>query len=92
MDAHPVTNAYFGRFIEATGYVSVTVQCAGCIVVHIEAPLQNGAMEDEIMEAISAAIQVKAGPALIYSTGALDGVKAKISQTPGDASNRTAKG
>jgi AhpD family alkylhydroperoxidase len=64
--------------------VAVTVQCDGCIVVHTEAALQNGATEEEILEALSVAIQVKAGSALIYSTRALDAVKAK---TPEDASD-----
>ena len=57
--------------------VAVTVQCDGCIVVHTEAALQNGATEEEILEALGVAIQVKAGSALIYSTRALDAVKAK---------------
>lgn len=60
--------------------VAVIVQCDGCIVVHTEAALQNGATEEEILEALSVAIQVKAGSALIYSTRALDAVKAKSEQ------------
>jgi AhpD family alkylhydroperoxidase len=67
--------------------VAVTVQCDGCIVVHTEAALQNGATEEEILEALSVAIQVKAGSALIYSTRALDAVRAKISRTPENASD-----
>jgi AhpD family alkylhydroperoxidase len=58
--------------------VAVTVQCDGCIVVHTEAALQNGATEEEILEALSVAVTVKAGSALIYSTRALDAVKAKL--------------
>lgn len=57
--------------------VAVIVQCDGCIVVHTEAALQNGATEEEILEALSVAVAVKAGSALIYSTRALDAVKAK---------------
>ena len=57
--------------------VAVTVQCDGCIVVHTEAALQNGATEEEILKALSVAITVKEGTALIYSTRALDAVKAK---------------
>lgn len=60
--------------------IAVIVQCDGCIVVHTEAALQNGATEEEILEALSVAIQVKAGSALIYSTRALDAVKAKSEQ------------
>jgi AhpD family alkylhydroperoxidase len=57
--------------------VAVTVQCDGCIVVHTEAALQNGATEEEILEALSVAVNVKAGSALIYSTRALDALNAK---------------
>ena len=66
--------------------VAVIIQCDGCIVVHTEAALQNGATEEEILEALSVAIQVKAGSALIYSTRALDAVKAKTSQAAEDVS------
>jgi AhpD family alkylhydroperoxidase len=62
--------------------VAVTVQCDGCIVVHTEAALQHGATEEEILEALSVAIQVKTGSALIYSTRALDAVKAKTESSP----------
>ena len=67
--------------------VAVTVQCDGCIVVHTEAALKNGATEEEILEALSVAVNVKAGSALIYSTRALDAVKAKTSKTREDASD-----
>ena len=63
--------------------VAVTVQCDGCIVVHTEAALQNGATEEEILEALSVAVNVKAGSALIYSTRALDALKAKIEAASG---------
>ena len=61
--------------------VAVTVQCDGCIVVHTEAALQNGATEEEILEALSVAVNVKAGSALIYSTRALDALKAKTAES-----------
>jgi AhpD family alkylhydroperoxidase len=57
--------------------VAVVVQCDGCIVVHTDAALKNGATQEEILEALSVAIAVKAGSALIFSTRALDAVKAK---------------
>ena len=62
--------------------VAVTVQCDGCIIVHTEAALKNGATADEILEALSVAVNVKAGSALIYSARALDAVKAKTSPLP----------
>jgi AhpD family alkylhydroperoxidase len=65
--------------------VAVTVQCDGCIVVHTEAALKNGATEAEIIEALGVAITVKAGSALIFSARALDAVKAKTEPSPGEA-------
>jgi AhpD family alkylhydroperoxidase len=65
--------------------VAVTVQCDGCIAVHIEAALKNGATEEEILEALGVAISVKAGSALIYSARALDAVKAKSGPAEGQA-------
>jgi AhpD family alkylhydroperoxidase len=65
--------------------VAVTVQCDGCMIVHTEAALQNGATQEEILEALSVAVTVKTGSALIYSTRALDAVKAKSSQPPVEA-------
>jgi len=62
--------------------VAAVVQCDGCIVVHTEAALKNGATEEEIIEALGVAVAVKAGSALIYSTRVLDAVKAKQDQTP----------
>ena len=63
--------------------VAVTVQCDGCIVVHTEAALKNGATEEEIIEALGVAVQVKAGSALIHSTRVLDALKAKSEQASG---------
>jgi AhpD family alkylhydroperoxidase len=57
--------------------VAVTVQCDGCIVVHTDAALKNGATEEEIIEALGVAVAVKAGSGLIFSTRALDALKAK---------------
>src|SRR5574338_1429484 len=61
--------------------VAVTVQCDGCIVVHTDAALKNGATQQEIVEALGVAVAVKAGSALIYSTRVLDAVKAKTDQS-----------
>ena len=57
--------------------VAVSLHCDGCIVVHTEAALKNGATREEIVEALGVAITVNAGSALIYSTRVLDAVKAK---------------
>ena len=42
---------------------------------------QNGATEEEILEALGVAVNVKAGSALIYSTRALNALKAKVEGT-----------
>ena len=68
--------------------VAVTVQCDGCIVVHTEAALQNGATEQEIIEALSVVVTVKAGSALIYSTRALNAVKSKTASPPDSTAER----
>lgn len=65
--------------------VAAVVQCDGCIAVHTEAALKNGATEEEIIEALGVAVAVKAGSALIYSTRVLDAMKAKQDQAPKSA-------
>ncbi|WP_246050710.1 carboxymuconolactone decarboxylase family protein [Leptospira langatensis] len=57
--------------------VGVTRQCDGCIVTHVDAAMKQGATKEEITEALSVAITVNAGAALVYSTRALDAFKAK---------------
>lgn len=61
--------------------VAVTRQCDGCIVVHTDAALKAGATRDEIAEALSVAIAVNAGAALIYSARVMDAVEAKEETT-----------
>jgi AhpD family alkylhydroperoxidase len=57
--------------------VAVTVRCDGCIVIHTDAALKQGASRAEIAEALGVAVTVNAGAALVYSTRVLDAVKAK---------------
>jgi AhpD family alkylhydroperoxidase len=57
--------------------VAVSVRCDGCIVVHADAALKNGASREEIVEALGVAVSVNAGAALIYSTRVLDAVAVK---------------
>ena len=53
--------------------VSVTLRCDGCITVHTDNARKLGASEEEeVAEALGAAISVNAGAALVYSTRALD--------------------
>jgi AhpD family alkylhydroperoxidase len=57
--------------------VAVTRQCDGCIIVHTDAAIKQGATREEIIEALGVATAVNAGAALIYSTRVLDAFAAK---------------
>ena len=56
--------------------VAVALRCDGCITVHTDAALKQGASEEEIAEALGVAVALGAGSALVYSTRVLDAVKA----------------
>ena len=55
--------------------VAVTARCDGCITVHTEAAIKNGATKDEIAEALGVAAAVNAGAALVYSARVMDASK-----------------
>jgi len=55
--------------------VAVTLRCDGCITVHTEAAIKNGATREEIAEALGVATTVNAGAALVYSTRVMDAFK-----------------
>jgi AhpD family alkylhydroperoxidase len=55
--------------------VAVTTRCDGCITVHAEAAVRQGATEAEVAEALGVAVAMNAGAALVYSARALDAVK-----------------
>ncbi|HYK77576.1 MAG TPA: carboxymuconolactone decarboxylase family protein [Daejeonella sp.] len=59
--------------------VAVTRQCDGCIVIHTDAAIKQGATREEVIEALSVAIAVNAGAALVFSTRVLDAFAAKKS-------------
>jgi AhpD family alkylhydroperoxidase len=52
--------------------VAVTLRCDGCITVHTEAAIKNGATKEEIAETLGVATTVNAGAALVYSARAMD--------------------
>jgi AhpD family alkylhydroperoxidase len=52
--------------------VAVTTRCDGCIAVHSAAAAKAGASKEEVAEALSVAIALNAGAALVYSARALD--------------------
>lgn len=54
--------------------VAVTRQCDGCIAVHTDAALKNGATREEIAEALGVAIAVNAGATLVFSSRVMDAV------------------
>ncbi|MDB5857103.1 MAG: Alkylhydroperoxidase AhpD core [Ramlibacter sp.] len=60
--------------------VGVTRQCDGCIAVHTEAAIRQGATRAEIAEALGVAISVNAGAALVYSARVLDAFDARAGQ------------
>jgi len=55
--------------------VAVTLRCDGCITVHTEAAIKNGATKEEIAEALGVATTVNAGAALVYSARVMDAFK-----------------
>jgi AhpD family alkylhydroperoxidase len=57
--------------------VAVTRQCDGCIAVHTDAAIKEGATREEIVEALGVAVAVNAGAALIFSSRVLDAFNAK---------------
>jgi AhpD family alkylhydroperoxidase len=57
--------------------VAVTRQCDGCITIHTDAAIRQGATQEEIVEALGVAIAVNAGATLVYSTRVMDAFEAK---------------
>ena len=55
--------------------VAVTSRCDGCITVHTEVAIKQGATKEEIAEALGVAIAVYAGAALVYSARVMDAFK-----------------
>ncbi|RJS27435.1 carboxymuconolactone decarboxylase family protein [Corallococcus sp. H22C18031201] len=56
--------------------VAVTARCDGCITVHAAEALKHGATHEEMADALSVAISVNAGAALVYSARVMDAVQA----------------
>jgi AhpD family alkylhydroperoxidase len=51
--------------------ISVAVRCDGCIAFHVHDAIEAGATKDEIHEALSVAVLMGGGPAMVYATEAL---------------------
>ena len=52
--------------------VAITTRCDGCIAVHVKKAVQYGATKQEITEALSVAIALNAGAAMVYSARVLE--------------------
>ncbi|MFC7053347.1 carboxymuconolactone decarboxylase family protein [Hansschlegelia quercus] len=55
--------------------VAVTTRCDGCIAFHVKGAKDAGASKEEIAEALTVAVALNAGAALVYSARALDALK-----------------
>ena len=55
--------------------VAVSLRCDGCITVHTEAAIKQGATKEEIVEALVVATAVNAGATLVYSARVIDAFK-----------------
>jgi AhpD family alkylhydroperoxidase len=62
--------------------VAVTRQCDGCITIHTDAGIKQGATREEVVEALGVAIAINAGAALVFSTRVLDAYHAKTAGAP----------
>jgi AhpD family alkylhydroperoxidase len=58
--------------------VAVTRQCDGCITIHADAAVKQGATREEVVAALGVAIAVNAGASLVYSARAMDAYAAKV--------------
>ena len=56
--------------------VAVTLRCDGCIIVHTDAAIKQGASKEEIAEALGVAVLINAGAALVYSARVMDAYQA----------------
>jgi AhpD family alkylhydroperoxidase len=52
--------------------VAVTTRCDGCITVHSAAAARAGASKEEVAAALSVAVAMNAGAAMVYSARAFD--------------------
>ena len=80
-NAGNATNLLGGKVRELIALaVAVTRQCDGCIVTHTDAAIKQGATREEIVEALSVAIAVNAGAALIFSSRVMDAFNSKTGE------------
>jgi AhpD family alkylhydroperoxidase len=66
--------------------LAVALRCDGCITSHTTAALKAGATKEEVAEALSIAVSMNAGAAMVYSARVLDAYDALSAPPPGPAS------
>ena len=52
--------------------LAVAIRCDGCITVHTKAAIDQGAVREEIAEALGVATAINAGAGVVYSARVLD--------------------
>jgi AhpD family alkylhydroperoxidase len=52
--------------------IAVAVRCDDCIGFHVKAALEQGASEQEVIDALGMAIYMGAGPSVMYASHALE--------------------
>lgn len=52
--------------------IAVATRCDGCIAFHAQAAAKHGASREEVMETMSMAIYMGAGPSVMYAAQALE--------------------
>ncbi|WP_416881629.1 carboxymuconolactone decarboxylase family protein [Marivita sp.] len=52
--------------------ISIAIRCEDCIVFHLRAALSHGASREEVIEAISVAVEMGGGPSVVYGGRALE--------------------
>jgi AhpD family alkylhydroperoxidase len=52
--------------------IAVAIRCDPCIAFHAESAVKHGATREEVLETISIAIYMGAGPSVMYAAKALE--------------------
>lgn len=55
--------------------ISIAIRCEDCILFHLRAALKHGASRDEVVEAISVAVEMGGGPSVVYGGRALEALE-----------------
>ncbi|MEM5312522.1 carboxymuconolactone decarboxylase family protein [Paraburkholderia sp. JHI869] len=72
IESSPAKIGTLGPKIHELISLAVTTRCDGCMSVHTKKAVELGATREEIAEALSVAIAMNAGPALVYTAHVLE--------------------